>query len=163
MNNTDFQMILSDCQIDLNAVSLLVNSLGYSNDIVPYLSKYAIIKACGSVEVAFKSIITDFLSNGATIQIRFYLSSKIRKSSRNPSYDNICSLLNEFDTNWNTEFKDRVKADPNYDRLKTSMQSLVDARNEFAHGGSPNVVISDITTYFTDFQTVLKILDNVLS
>jgi hypothetical protein len=39
----------------------------------------------------------------------------------------------------------------------------VDARNDFAHGGSPSVTIADIISYFSDFQEVLVILDSIIS
>jgi hypothetical protein len=163
MNNTDVEGKLIECQEDLNAVSIIITSVGYSSNIVPYLSKYAIIKACGTVEVAFKAIIADHCSKRAKRQIKLYLSHQITNSSRNPSYENICKLLKEFDLNWNNSFKAGVNAHPDSNRLKTSMKSLVDARNEFAHGGSPSVAISDTIIYFADFKIVLEILDSILS
>jgi len=163
MNNADVQKMLDDCEVDLKAVKSIIDSLGYSSNIVPYLNRYAIIKACGTVEVAFKSIIADHCSRRAKKQVKSYLSRKIKNSSSNPSFDNICSLLGDFDKDWRKDFKDKLKAHPNHSSLTTSIQSLVDARNDFAHGGSPSVTISDVIAYFSDFREVLDILDSIIA
>jgi RiboL-PSP-HEPN len=163
MNNTDVQKMLDDCDVDLKAVKSIIDSLGYSSNIVPYLNRYAIIKACGTVEVAFKSIIADHCSRRAKKQVKTYLSRKIKNSSSNPSFENICNLLGDFDKDWKKDFKDKLKACPNHSSLTTSIQSLVDARNEFAHGGSPSVTISDVISYFSDFREVLNILDSIIA
>ena len=44
----------------------------------------------------------------------------------------------------------------------TSLQSLVDARNDFAHGGHPSTSISDLITYFTDSKEVIEVLDQIV-
>jgi len=163
MNNTDIQRTLDECDADLKAVKSIIDSLGYSSNIVPYLNRYAIIKACGIVEVAFKSIIADHCSKRTKKQVKSYLYHKIKNSSSNPSFDKICELLGDFDKDWKKDFKDKLKSQPDHSRLATSMKSLVDARNEFAHGGSPIVTISDIISYFSDFREVLVILDSIIS
>jgi RiboL-PSP-HEPN len=163
MNNTDVKRILDDCDVDLKAVKSIIDSLGYTSNIVPYLNRYAIIKACGTVEVAFKSIITDHCSKRAKKQVKSYLSRRIRNSSSNPSSDKICELLGDFDKDWKKDFKDKLKSHSKYSSLTTSMQSLVDARNDFAHGGSPSVTIADVISYFSDFREVLVILDSIIS
>lgn len=162
MNNADVEKMLDDCEADLKAVKLIIDSLGYSSNIVPYLNRYAIIKAGGTVEVAFKSIIADHCSRRANKQVKFYLSRKIRNSSTNPSFVNICNLLGDLDKDWKKDFKNKLNA-PSYSSLKTSIQSLIDARNDFAHGGSPSVTISDVISYFSDFREVLNILCSVIA
>jgi hypothetical protein len=71
-------------------------------------------------------------------------------------------MLKDFDINWKDQFKLKVRANPNGDQLTTSLQSLVDARNEFAHGGNPVASITDILMYFKDCKTVIEILDEVI-
>ena len=163
MNNTDVQQILDECKNDLAGVKSIIDSLGYSSNIVPYLNKYAIIRACGVVEVAFKAIIADFCSKRVKKQVKYYLDRKVRNASSNPSFDNICKFLGDFDEQWKKDFKDRIKAHPDSTRLKTSIESLVNARNEFAHGGNPSTTIADVISYFSDFHAVILILDAILS
>lgn len=162
MNNREVEDLLNDCKADLIAVQSIIDSLGYSSNIVPYLNKYAIIKACGTIEMAFKTLVADHCSRRVKKQVKHYLSKKVRSNSSNPTYGNICTLLGDFDPEWKQKFKDQVRQHPDSARLHTSMDSLVSARNNFAHGGDPNASISNIISYFTDFYTVITILDSIL-
>lgn len=163
MNNSEVLRALDECEADLLAVKAIVDSLGYASNIVPYLSKYAIIRACGTIETAFKGIIADHCSKRAKQQVKTFIGRKVRESSTNPSYDNICRVLGDFDPDWKEAFKQQIKIHPDKSILLTSIQSLVDARNDFAHGGNPGLTISDTVNYFGHCRTVLIVLDDIVS
>lgn len=162
MHNSDVKQILDDCENDLSRVDGIIASLGATSNIVPYLTKYGIIRASGALEVAFKTIIVDYCSWRSKKQLKQYLSKKIRDGSMNPSYDNIIKLLSDFDGDWKTQFKTNVTSHPSGNRLKTSLNSLVDARNDFAHGGNPTITISDVRSYFGDSRIIMEILDTLI-
>lgn len=162
MNNESVKQLLDDCESEIASLDTLVGGLGMTSNIVPYLSKYGLIKACGTIEQAFKSIVADKCSYRARQQIKNYLGEKVRNSSSNPSFSNICQLLKGFDLAWKVGFKDAVNAHPQADALKTSLQSLVDARNEFAHGGNPRIAIGDVVQYYADARQVIECLDQVI-
>ena len=162
MNNDSVRQLLDACGAEIAALQTLVNGLGVGSNIVPYLSKYGLIKACGTIEQAFKSIVADKCSYRARQQIKNYLTEKVRNGSSNPSYSNICSLLKAFDTTWRDNFKNLVDGHAHAASLKTSLQSLVDARNEFAHGGNPRISIGDVALYYADARKVIECLDRVV-
>ena len=64
---------------------------------------------------------------------------------------------------WKNAFKTSVNINSDSSALHTSLQSLVDARNDFAHGGNPTVTITDIINYFADSRKVIEILDSIIS
>jgi len=163
MNNADVETALNDCQQDLLRVKAIIDSLGIGSNIVPYLNSYAVIKACGTMEVAFKAIVTDYCSHRSKKQVKKFLTNKIRDSSINPSYSNIIRTLSDFDDNWKERFKNDVNAHVQKNALLTSMQSLVDARNSFAHGGNHNLSINDIISYYSNFRTAIELLDATVS
>lgn len=162
MNNVAVRDLLDECAREITAIDGLVAGLGIGSNIVPYLSKYGLIKACGTIEQSFKSIVADKCSCRAKQQIKNYLNRTVRNSSSNPSFDNICKLLKCFDTTWRDNFKNTVNNHQRSANLKTSLQSLVDARNEFAHGGNPRVSINDVVQYFTDARELIECLDSVV-
>lgn len=162
MNNDSVRIQLEECKVELVGLESLVNGLGVTSTASPYLSKYALIKACGTIEQAFKSIIADKCSYRARVQVKTFLTQKVRNGSANPSFDNICKLLGAFDSAWRISFRDGVNRQANVSSLKTSLQSLVDARNEFAHGGNPKVAIRDVCKYFDDARLVIELLDGVV-
>jgi hypothetical protein len=162
MNNASVEDELANCKSELDHIAALINGLGLTSTISPYLSKYAVIRSCGSVETAFKSLIADFVSRRGKKQVKRFLHRKIRSGSANPSFANMCKFLLDFDEQWKKDFKEQLDLDPNKTSLLTSLQSLVDARNDFAHGGSPSVTITDVLRYFEDARRILEKLDNII-
>ena len=163
MNNTEVKDALDSCWADLSAVKLLIDGLGITSKIVPYLTKYAVIRACGSIEQAFKAVIADHCAYRSKKQVKRFLDKRVRSNSANPSYSKICEILHDFDADWKTSFKESVNAEPDKARLVTSLQSLVDARNDFAHGGNPSASIADVLSYFDDARQVIVKLDIVVA
>lgn len=162
MNNKNAEKYIQDCRDDLKNVDNIIQALGPFSNIVPYLSKYSIIMACGTIENSYKTIVADFGDHLQTSQVKNFIAAKIRNSSSNPSLDNICRTLKEFDGAWKASFKTKLDGSPDASRLKSSLQSLVDARNDFAHGGSPTISFGDICNYFNDAVKIVEILDAVV-
>lgn len=163
MNNQSVEQLLDDCSSDLTSAISIISSLGRTSNVVSYLNKYAIIKACGTIEVAFKSIITDYCVYRSKQQVKNYINSKVKDGSMNPSYSNICGLLKAFDPNWNAVFKTQIDHHPDKDKILSGIQSLVDLRNDFAHGGNPQASITDSFTYFIEARKMIEILDGIVT
>ncbi|WP_281234622.1 HEPN domain-containing protein [Flavobacterium gelatinilyticum] len=159
MNNQTAQDLIDECENDLERIEKIIEVLTSTNPAVPFLSKYSIIKTCGTLEQCFKIIISDFCSQNQNQQIRNYIDITFRESSINPSIDNIHKSLCRFDSNWNETFKNLLKCDSNKDRIKLSISSLNNARNQFAHGGNPGITFNDVKDYFEDAKTVISYLD----
>ncbi|MBX7135795.1 MAG: hypothetical protein K1X67_24270 [Fimbriimonadaceae bacterium] len=162
MNNSDVELVLTQCRSELTHIQDSINALGVTSPVSPYLTKYAVIRACGAVEVSFKAIIADFCNKRSKKQVKRYIALKITRSSTNPSHGKIVEMLNQFDENWKLLFKANLGADPSKPHLLDSLQSLVDARNEFAHGGSPTLSINDVIKHFDHARKVLEHVDLVV-
>jgi hypothetical protein len=163
MNNLEVEQTLINCETELDKVKIIIDVFGSTHEIVPYLTKYSLIRACGTIEQAFKTIVSDFCSQRGKKQVKRFLTKMVRESSMNPSFDNICKLLKKFDDNWHANLKIQLDNLPNKSALKTSLQSLVDARNDFAHGGHPTASFGDIQQHFKHAKEMMEILDNVVN
>ena len=161
MNNQDAQENIDKCLEELQRIYHLVEGHGTS-PIVPYLTNYSVVRACGTIEFCFKTIISDSLS-GHSSQIANYIDNTIRNSSMNPSRDNICRTLKKFDENWNLEFNNQLNDHEHSERLKLSLNSLNSSRNSFAHGDSVSSSFEDIRNYFNDSVTIIKMLDSIVN
>jgi hypothetical protein len=162
MNNSDVQLRLTNCDAELTHINTIIAGLGGTNLIVPYLNKYSVIKSCGTIEISFKTLIADFCCKRSKPQVKNFLNKRVRENSANPSYRRILQILAEFDENWVTNFKAQMQALPNYNSITSSIQSLVDARNDFAHGGNPTITFTDIKNYFDESKQLIVTLDNVI-
>ena len=163
MNNSEVAQVISACDAELAHVQTIIAGLGVTSAIVPYLTKYAVVRACGSIETSFKAVIADYCSHRGKKQVKRFINRRIRDGSANPTIGNMYKFLSDFDTNWELAFKGQLNSEPNKSALFTSLQSLVDARNEFAHGGNPTTSLADVVQYFGDAKRVIEIMDAVVS
>lgn len=161
MNNQTVLQNLTDCTNELQKIQESINFVGQSHSIVPFLTNYAVIKCCGTIENSFKTIITDFHST-STLQAKNYIVETFYNSSMNPNQSNIRNSLKRFDLNWDIQFIGKLNLEINKSRIESSLKSLNEARNQFAHGGSPAVSFNNIVTYFNDAKRIIEILDEVV-
>lgn len=70
MNNAESMKILRDCYNELNDIKKIISDFDDSDKAVGYINKYAIIRATGSIEFAFKKIIADKVEHGCHEQIK---------------------------------------------------------------------------------------------
>ena len=159
---TELQTLISDCTDELNDVDSKISALSGLDKTTIYLRHYALIKACGTLEYVYRSIVADFVTQSATPQISNYIDSTIRMGSMSVKYENMCGLLKKFDENWATHFKNAVNAHPHKDRLITASISLVNNRHLFAHGKIPTASFSDIKQYYMDTLTLVQIFDSIM-
>lgn len=161
MNNQTALTSLNDCSAELEKLQQIIDVFGQSHSIVPFLTNYAVIKCCGTIEYCFKIIISDF-HNSLPPQAKNYIENTFLYGSLNPSKHNICKSLIKFDEQWNYNFKSKLSIELNKSRIESSLSSLNEARNAFAHGSNPGVSFSSVVAYFTDAKRVIEILDEVV-
>lgn len=162
MNNVDATTSITNCSDELQRIFHLIEGHGHMSPIVPFLTNYSIVKSCGTVEFCFKTIISDVHSK-QSLQIVNYVDNTIRNSSMNPSYENICKTLKKFDDSWHKAFKEKVNSHEHNKRITSSLDSLNNARNAFAHGKNPSSSFENIRSYFNDSIEILEILDEVVN
>ncbi len=162
MNNLDVATTLNDCESELLHIETLIAAMGPMNSMVPYFNKYSIIRACGTIETSFKTLIVDHCNKRSKKQVKNYLNKNVREGSSNPSYDKIIRMLKDFDITWANDLKTTLQGLGNYNSILTSLQSLVDARNEFAHGGNPTVAFIDTKRYFIETKAIIVHLDAII-
>lgn len=109
----------------------------------------------GSVEVIFKGMVYDYLADGAKIEAKVYLEKMILDSSCNPNTGNMSNMLQYISSDWKLKFDLDVKNSGYKDKLN----SIVQLRNDFAHGDNINVSIDTVITYFSSAVEILKILE----
>ncbi len=164
MNNENAGSQLELCDSELRQIEMLIEEVvGSTGTLVKYLTKYALIRSCGAIEFSYKTIIADFDQHTHNEQIRNFLQSKVRESSSNPSIDNILNTLKSFDEGWKNALREKINSHPDRERIRSSMQSLVTLRNEFAHGGSPVTSFNSIYEYYKDGKLVLEMLDSIVN
>lgn len=161
MNNVNVERLLEECRQELAAITALLTGYGDGARPTPYIKKYAVIRATGSIESAFKQIIADRVDRDSHAQLKNFVNRKIRSASCNPRLDMIENMLSEFDDVWRSRFDEKI-ALADKPKLKGALSELVNARNSFAHGGAAELQIEKTVECFEAACSVMEILDETV-
>lgn len=157
--NGDCIQKIEDTKEELTNIKNWINNGNQFDSKTRYLVSYAVIKASGTVEVIFKQTIYDYLSINANEGAKAYLERMILDSSCNPNTGNMSNMLQSISSIWKNNFDQQVKNSGQKDKLN----SLVQLRNDFAHGVSISVSIDTVINYFNSAVAILHILCSVIA
>ena len=150
---------LDDARQELESIREWINKDRNKFDIkTKYLVSYAVVKASGSIEVVFKKIVFDFLSQNVREETGQYLEKMILDSSCNPNTGNMSNMLQNISGLKRNIFDQQVKESEKKDKLNSRVQ----LRNDFAHGDNVNISINTVITYYDAGISILNILDNII-
>lgn len=91
----EYTQRLNECLDELKKIKARIDANCF-DDMVAFLQRYAIIKSCGTIEYVVKNIISDFVEQGAKVEISAYITKNVRESSSNPKTGLISDLLGNF-------------------------------------------------------------------
>ena len=158
----ELQDMINDCTSEITDIEAKIQTLPAMDKEVRYLTNYALIRTSGTVEYVYRSIVADYFSRLSDSRVDTYLDSTVRKGSMSAKYEQMCNLLNRFDSNWCKDFKRVVKADPNGEKMIAASKSLVTNRHNFAHGRNPTATFMDIKQYYQDVLQLISLFDMIV-
>ncbi|MBQ2243641.1 MAG: hypothetical protein II318_05435 [Bacteroidales bacterium] len=161
IQNVEAKNTIDDCNAELSRIAGIINKVGSTDPLSGYLTKYSLIRICGTLEMSYKTIIADYYENIAP-QLGPYITCHLRDASMNPTYGNICTALGHFDTTRKKDFKDAVDALNNKDNLIRAFDVLNRERNNVAHGYSSNLSFKDMSNHFLETIQILEALDSIM-
>lgn len=162
MMKTELQDLIDECTTELVDISAKISVLPPLDKLRLYLTKYALIKSCGTIEYVYRALVADYFDRSNLTQVPTYIDKTVRNGSMSATYDNMSGLLGKFDENWKRNFKNAVSQHPDSQRIISSANSLVTNRHQFAHGKTPTATFNDIKQYYTDALELIRIMDSVV-
>ena len=141
--NSEHRRYINDCFDELDKIKNWIDKNRLDTN-VKFLVAYAVVKASGTIEIVFKSILHEFLSEGCKEETRYFIEKNVVDNSCNPSVDNIKNLLDRVDSDRSKSFVELTKGT----RQKGDLSSLVKLRNDLAHGRDINTSIIEVKRYY---------------
>lgn len=154
---TEYERQLNDCSTEISNIKSWINANTLDSNI-RYLVAYSVVKASGTIEIVFKQMMYDALSDGAKEEAQTFLEKSIIDSSCNPNTGNISKMLEKSDSSRKALFDNIVKGK----QEKSDLNSLVNLRNDIAHGRTISTSINTIERYFQSGRWILQELENLL-
>lgn len=160
ISNLNAKIAIDDCNAELLRITGIIEGIGSTSPLSGYLTKYSLIRICGTLEICYKTIIADFYEN-ISPQLGHFIGFHLRDASMNPTYENICQALKRFDDSKNHDFKVVVNALEHSEQLIEAFKVLNRERNNVAHGNNSNLSFNDMKSRFLDASKIIEALDSV--
>lgn len=109
MHNEEVKLSIEDCRQEMTRLKALIAVVGAMSPVSNFLTKYAAVRCCGTLEQGYKSIIADYYEQFSE-QLVSFISTHVRESSKNPTLANICTILNAFDEDKCKLFKEKFSS-----------------------------------------------------
>ncbi len=159
---TELQKMIDGCTSELNEIKRIIHELKPLDKTKAYLTMYALMKASGTIEFVYRSIVADYFEAFNIHQIDYHLEKFVRKGHSSAKYNEMLKLLENFDENWHRCFKQNVNNRRDSNRLIQSSESLVSNRHLFAHGRQPTATFEEIYNYYLDCLELVKEFDSAV-
>lgn len=157
---TKYQTINQEALIELNNIKKWI-SANSIDDNVKYLTKYYVIKACGTIEIIFKLMINDYLI--ATVRhsdTHNFIKKKTIEISSNPSPKQIQNMLYDVSAVKGRQFRTVVEI--SHVRNAEDLYKLVEFRNYIAHGKDITSTVTYLEEYYRSGISILEELNKLL-
>ncbi|MBA3017259.1 hypothetical protein KKG29_05755 [Patescibacteria group bacterium] len=115
-------------------------------------AKYLCILVSGYLEKSISQCTLIYANRSGTPQLERFIEKSTRRFT-NANSEKILSLLGSFDPQWRSQLEVFL-----VDEKKDAVDSVVDLRNNIAHGKSPGITFHRIQNYFED---VIKVVDRI--
>lgn len=153
----NFKKDIDDCLLELHKLNEVLPENKFDSMHKIY-SAYSLIRVCTTFEGVVKSIISEYFSKHNDFRVNNALKH-VFSTMRNPSYQNVKDTLNKLDDDWAAAFKKEMQ---NNEKIRTSVNSLINCRNDFAHSCNFSASFKDIESYFADVIIFLSILEEIV-
>ena len=152
-----YEQSLDDCENEIDSIRQWISQNHFhANN--RFLISYAVIKSSGTLELVLKRFVCDHLLRGANNEAQAYLTYSIVDASFNPSTGKIDWLLGNVNANWRSDFCVKISGTTE----KGDLNSLVNLRNDLAHGRSISASIENIISYYSSGRAILNIVWDIM-
>ena len=161
MNNPTVSEIIDDCNNELNRIAHLIEGLGSTSPVAGFLTKYALMQICGTLERAYKILIADHYK-AFSPELEHFIDHNVLDVSMNACYDNICRMLKSFDSAKANDFKDATHALQDGDQHIALFNDLNTIRNNILHGGTGIPSFTDLKAKYESALKIIEVLDGIV-
>jgi hypothetical protein len=134
----------------LDATFQRVKAVGQGTELQADYSKYLCVLVSGFLEKAVFALVVDHARRTGAPPLGRFVHQRT-KNLANANAQKLINLMGDFDPNWRISLEGFL-----VDDLKGAVDSVVNLRNQIAHGESVPVTYQTITDYYARVLTVIE-------
>ena len=117
------------------------------------LVKLACVLVCGFIEVSLRDILQEYTRTRASAEVGKYVSRQLERF-RNPNMEPILQLVGAFSPDWRMSMESESQG-----KLKLQVDSLVNDRNQIAHGRDVRLSYAELQEYYQSALDVIELVE----
>lgn len=117
------------------------------------LVKFACVLVCGFIEVSLREILQEYTRKRASAEVGKYVSRQL-EWFQNPKMELILQLVGAFSLDWRMNLEGETQG-----KLKLQVDSLVNDRNQIAHGRDVRLSYAELNEYYRSALEVIKLVE----
>ena len=141
--------------------------IGRSNDaslqdveLQGHWGRYLCILAAGYIEHALREVYLDFTDAAASRPVARFAAARLNSLS-NPKSNRFIETAQGFNPVWADELTEYLNQDS--ERRKNSIDSIMNNRNELAHGRNTSISVARVAAYLDDAVEVIDFVESQCS
>jgi len=149
MNSFRSENLLEEIEFTIKKINKIPNKSLLEES---YLAKFLVVFICGTFEEIIKNTFTEKFSKENSLEINSLIDSYLEEKFRNPSTENIISILNKFNEEWGKVINKMPKV------IQEAMDYIVTHKNLIAHGHNSDVTLREV---IMNYKTACKIIAKI--
>jgi len=127
-------------------------------ELASYLSSYLVVMLSGIYEDCVEHLFSLRAEKAGDPELSSYVRKTLHASFRNPKFEKIVEVLGKFGKHYADELKNGVQ-----DRNKQALDSIVNNKNQIAHGGRSQVTLGEVLDFHHNTLPIFEALEKILT
>lgn len=124
-------------------------------ELLSHWARYFCVRTAGIIENGIAEIYSEFAKRTSARQVGSYAASRL-KTIQNPNAEKITIVARSFDAHWASALEKYLEEDGR----KDAIDSVMNNRNQIAHGKDVGITIPRISEYLEKSEEVLEFIES---
>lgn len=121
------------------------------------LARFLCVLASGLIEQGVKALLEEYVRARSAPRIYRYAAHQISRL-QNAKFEDILQLIGRFDPAWRSHLEDNMS-----EQTKSAIDSIVNNRNQIAHGRQVNISLGTFSEYYSQLKNFMVYLEDYLA
>ena len=117
------------------------------------LARYLCVLIAGFIEQSVQTIYAEYAKESASPKVVRFLERQLDRST-NFNMERLLLLVSSFDDDW----ADEIRTHPQYDRYKSTVDTVYANRNRIAHGDDVGISYVQVKDYFDSTAKLIELI-----
>ena len=152
----------TDLTLRLLQIRQLIDRTGVATQDVElqgHWGRYLCVVVAGFLETGLQTLYTEFAENSASEHVAHYVRGRLERVT-NPNARRFVEVARSFNRRWGEQLEEYLDLETDRGSRKNALDSIMNNRNQIAHGGAVRISVSLVRDYLDLVVQVLEFIED---